>query len=457
MRRPSNRIHNSRCPSASRWAAMALLATGLFIAIYSTPLPRAQAQDGGELTWSKLLDRKPSVMAFSPNFAADHLVLFGSSNKDNNHGIWRSTDAGDTWTKSSEGIPENKQIDVYEIVFSPNFAQDRTIYASLNKSKVTMKEASGALFRSTDGGQSWAEIQMSGFPSRGIRPLQDLRSLDLSPAFADDGTMFAVASATGLYRSTDRGSTWKALLSENAIEIRISPNYVSDHLVMAATNSSGILYSTNGGDTWTPRNTGMDNVRNFKRVMFSANFATDKTILAMSSSDGVFITHNAGELWQNLAHAPSNVQMAVMAASPNFMADGVVAYSLSSADIFLSADLGKTWAGTNSAGTLGGQIQAIFLPPDYATSKTLYAVSVFGGLYRYYPVSAGSEQAVAATAAAARSTATAQAIPTTLAKEREVQSQTQVETGCITFFIAPPFLLGVWIVSRRSQRWPKEI
>lgn len=391
-------------------------------------------------------------MAFSPDFATDQLVLLGNSNKDNEHGIWRSTDGGDTWVKSSEGIPDNKDIDVYEIVFSPNFARDRTIFASINKQKVAMREAPGALYRSTDGGQQWNEITMSGFPSRGIRTLQDLRSLSLSPAFADDGTMFAVASATGIYRSNDRGSNWKQLLVENAIEIRVSPNYPQDRLVAVATNSSGLLFSDDGGDTWLPRNNGIETVRNFKRVIFSDKFAEDQTILAMSSSDGIFITHNAGESWENLARTPTNAQMVVMAATPSFASDGSLAYGLNNAAIYLSRDVGKTWDTTNSAGILGGQIQAIFLPPDYAQSNTLYAVSVFGGLYRYYPVQAGSEQATEATAAAVRSTATAQAIPTLIAKEREVQTETLAETGCITYFIAPPFLLGVWIVSRRNRR-----
>jgi hypothetical protein len=58
-------------------------------------LRAAQAQQGGHLTWSKLLDNKPHIMAFSPKFSKDRLVLFGSSRQDPQHGIWRSTDGGD--------------------------------------------------------------------------------------------------------------------------------------------------------------------------------------------------------------------------------------------------------------------------------------------------------------------------------------------------------------------------
>ena len=425
---------------------------GLLIGGLIDAQPRAAvAQTGGQLTWSKLSDRKPSVIAFSPHFATDRLALFGNSNKDNEHGIWRSTDGGETWVKSSQGIPDGKRIDVYAIVFSPAFAQDRTIYASVNKQKVAMREAPGALFRSTDSGQSWEEIQMTGFPSRGVRPLQDLRSLSLSPNFAQDGTMFAVASATGLYRTTDRGSTWKQLLVENAIEIQAAPTYAQDRLVVATTNSSGILFSTDGGDTWAPRVKGLEGVRNLKQVIFSSSFEQDRTLLVLSSSDGIFVSKNAGESWESVVRPPTNGQMAVMATTPEFMANGALAYALTSAEVYLSPDLGQTWQATNAASILGGQLQTLFMAPDYADSRVLYAVSVFGGVYRYYPVAAGSEQAVAATAAAVQATSTAQAIPTALAREQTTRQEALTETGCITYFIAPPFLLAVFVLSRRQR------
>jgi photosystem II stability/assembly factor-like uncharacterized protein len=441
-------ISPHRSFALARLAVAAGVAAGALVASALRP---AGAQQDGQLTWSKLSDRKPSVIAFSPEFATDRLALFGNSNKDNEHGIWRSTDGGDTWVKSSQGITDSKQIDVYAIEFSPAFAQDRTVYASVNKQKVAMREAPGALFRSTDGGQTWNEIAMSGFPSRGVRPLQDLRSLSLSPDFARDGTLFAVASATGLYRSTDRGSTWKQLLVENAIEIRAAPTYAQERLVVATTNSSGILFSVDGGDTWAPRNAGLEGVRNLKQVVFSANFAADRAMLILSSSDGIFETKNAGESWVSITRPPANAQMAALATTPDFATEGALAYALTSAEVYLSADLGGTWTSADAAGILGGQLQALAMSPDYATSRIVYAVSVFGGLYRYYPVTAGSNQAVAATAAAVRATGTAQAVPTALAREQVTRQEDLTETGCITFYIAPPFLAGMWVLSRRRR------
>lgn len=415
------------------------------------PVPVAYTQSTGQLTWVKLLDNKPHVMAFSPEFNTDRLALFGSSRQDREYGIWRSIDGGETWTKSSDGIPEGKEVDVYDIAFSPTFTQDQTVFASIHKQKVTLREATGALFRSTNGGIAWEEIAVTGFPARGVRPLQDLISLSLSSDFARDGIMFAVVSAVGVYRSNDGGNVWEQVLSESANEVEVAPNFAQERLVAVASVNSGLLLSTDGGTTWTPSAGGLERVRNVKQVLFSRDFAQDRTILVMSPIDGIFISRDSGASWENIARPPENELMVFMTATPTFASDRFLAYVLKGGEVYLSEDLGRTWRATNAVGILKGQVEAIFMPPDYASSRILYAVSVFNGLFRYYPVEVGSEAAATATAVAMRATATAEAIPTTLARERKIIEETYQETGCITYYIPPLILLGSWILYCRRQ------
>jgi photosystem II stability/assembly factor-like uncharacterized protein len=409
------------------------------------------AQSSGQLTWVKLLDNKPHVIAFSPEFNVDRLALFGSSRHDGEHGIWRSTDGGETWVKSSDGIPENKEVDVYDIVFSPTFARDQMVFASVHKKKVTLREATGALFRSTDGGKSWEEVAVTGFPARGARPLQDLISLSLSPDFARDRTMFAAVSAVGVYRSTDGGNVWKQVSSENANEVEVAPSFAQERLVAVASVNAGLLLSSDGGETWMPSTGGLERVRNVKQVLFSRDFAHDRMILVMSPIDGLFLSRDAGVSWENIARAPENELMVFVAATPTFASDRFLAYALRGGEIYLSEDLGRTWRATNAAGILERQVEAIFMPPNYISSRTLYAVSVFGGLFRYYPVEIGSEAAATATAVAVRATAAAEAIPTALAREQQVMEERYKETGCIAYYIPPTVLLGTWMLRRHRQ------
>lgn len=411
----------------------------------------AQAQPGSQLTWVKQLDYRPHVMAFSPEFHTDRLALFGSSKQDGEYGIWRSTDGGETWTKSSDGIPEAKAVDVYDIAFSPTFAQDQTVFVSVHKQKATLKEPTGALFRSTDGGKSWEEVAVTGFPDRGVRPLQDLISLSLSPDFARDGTMFAVVAAVGVYRSTDGGSTWQQVLSGSANAVEVAPTFAQDRLVAVASASSGLLLSVDSGETWSPARGNLEGVRNVKQVLFSRDFAQDKTILVMSPIDGIFISFDAGATWRNVVRPPEGNLMMYMAATPTFASDRFLAYALNGGEIYLSEDLGRTWQPTDSASFLEKQVTAIFMPPDYATRRTLYAVSPLTGLFRYHPIEAGSEAAAVATAVAVQATATAEAVSTALAQEGQVVEETLKETGCITYYIPPTVWLGIWAL-RRSRR-----
>jgi photosystem II stability/assembly factor-like uncharacterized protein len=424
----------------------------LLYLLFSPRAPRVHAQPAGQLTWLKHLDVKPHVIAFSPEFSTDRLALLGTAREDREHGIWRSTDGGETWTKSSDGIPEGKEVDVYDIAFSPTFAQDQTVFASVHKQKVTVKEAASALFRSTDGGKTWEEVIMQGFPIRSDgRPLQDLIALSLSPDFAHDGTMFAVVATKGVYRSTDRGSTWQQVLVENANDVQAAPTFAQERLVAVATTSSGLLLSTDGGETWSPSAGGLEGVRNVKQVLFSRDFAQDRTILAMSPTEGIFLSRDAGASWENIARPPGNQLMTHVAATPTFASDRFLAYALLGGEIYLSEDLGLTWQATGSAELLARQVEGLFMPPDYARSRTLYASSIYNGLFRYYPVEGGSEAAAMATAVAVQATATAEAIPTVMARERQIREETLKETGCITYYIPPTIFLGIWALHRRRR------
>ncbi|NIV35567.1 MAG: hypothetical protein GWN58_40785, partial [Anaerolineae bacterium] len=63
------------------------------------------------------------------------------------------------------------------------------------------------IFRSTNGGRAWREVDFSP-------DLAPVLSLALSPAYAEDGILFAGTESHGLYRSQDGGRTWTRLGEE---------------------------------------------------------------------------------------------------------------------------------------------------------------------------------------------------------------------------------------------------
>jgi photosystem II stability/assembly factor-like uncharacterized protein len=122
-------------------------------------------------------------------------------------GLYESTDGGDSWTKILAG--DNDTAGAADVALDPK--DPNTIYASMwdnfrEPDKRTYEGLGSGLYKSSDGGRTWARI---GTPFFGPRP--DLGRIGV--AVAPDGTVYAnAAGASGLYNgfytSTDGGQTF---------------------------------------------------------------------------------------------------------------------------------------------------------------------------------------------------------------------------------------------------------
>ena len=57
-----------------------------------------------------------------------------------------------------------------------------------------------------------------------------------------------------------------------------------------------------------------------------------------------------------------------------------------------------------------------------------------------------------ATAVSVKATLTAEAVPTSLAQQEEKRSEAVVETGCISYSIAPAMLVGLLVLRLGTRR-----
>jgi hypothetical protein len=101
---------------------------------------------------------------------------------------------------SDQGVPLRDllptQLGLTTIEMSPNFSSDATVFLGT--------EAHGVL-RSNDGGANWLASNENPISL----PVVDLA---ISPSFTEDGELYA-GTPEGLYFSSDRGSTWRYLLN----------------------------------------------------------------------------------------------------------------------------------------------------------------------------------------------------------------------------------------------------
>jgi photosystem II stability/assembly factor-like uncharacterized protein len=120
--------------------------------------------------------------------------------------------------------------------------------------------ASGGIFKTTDGGASWAPI----FDSQ---PVSSIGSLAVAPSdtnvvWAGTGETFIrsdVSQGNGIYKSTDAGKTWKCMGLENTGRIgRIAIDPRNPEAVFAAAmghaygpqQERGVYRTIDGGKTW---------------------------------------------------------------------------------------------------------------------------------------------------------------------------------------------------------------
>lgn len=232
---------------------------------------------------------------------------------------------------------------VQELAISPAFAEDQTVFAAL----AATDEGLG-LWRSTDGGQSWR------MANRGLSDLA-VTNLAISPAFAVDQTLFATARRDGLFRSTDGGQSWVRLTEryypsqtypQPPAGVFVSPAYGRDRTAFVA--QDGLWRSTDGGETWTLA------LPEISSLAFSPGFSTDHTLFGWSGSGGVLRSTDAGNTWQAASAGLSLTDFGWgrIVIAPDFAASQTVYFfwtptaSDAPPQLFRSIDAGQTWEHT---------------------------------------------------------------------------------------------------------------
>jgi len=319
--------------------------------------------DGGD-SWQGLQSGLPSESGVTAlSLLDDDSFLLGTESGD----IYRVAVDDLSWAAmvGKEGMVQPYEVDVNALAISPEYAQDRTIYAG---------SAAAGVFLSTDKGLHWQE---TGFPARGSDP--DLVHLALSPDYPQDRTLFATAGWRP-YRSTDGGNSWQVLgRGLPAVfpisALTISPDYSQDRTVYSGGNYlvPRIFVSTDGGESWQASGQGLpESSSGVDAIAFSPGYATDRTAYAWLKNQGLYRSTDGGASWEQVFEEEWwSVQSLVL--SPRFPTDGMLLGVLFVL-LHQSLDGGFTWQDL-SAGLPAGTVwvRALVLSPDFERDGTLFA------------------------------------------------------------------------------------
>ena len=258
------------------------------------------------------------VLAVSPSYSSDQTIFTATRQGE----VFRSEGAGEhgTWTKV-DGFDER----VRSLAVSPDYANDRVLYAGTVV----------GVYISHDGGDSWNAAGPRMATQTQGRDIEPGALVAISPGYGEDGTVFA-GTDSGLFVTRDAGRSWTVVTAEpltasSQIEaVAVSPDYQNDRTVLVSTRERGLLRSTNGGTTFravgTELTEGNHLVADFSNptsepIQFSPSFATDRTIFAYAQTEVVRST-DGGDSWEIL-HLPSgNAVLESLGIEPRAPANG---------------------------------------------------------------------------------------------------------------------------------------
>lgn len=212
-------------------------------------------------------------------------------------GVYRSTDGGTTWAKTTgTGLQ--------------NFSTITAIAVNPTNASLLYAGNSFSFFKSTDGGNTFTQVNVSQFSS-------GVNAIVFDPS--TPSTIY-VGQNNGVFKSTDSGATW---VPQNNFGVPGTPNIqalaispTSPQTIYAGSNNNGLFKSTNGGGIWSPMNTGMggSNPLNITSIAIDpSNTAIIYT--GHNFSGGINKSTNGGASWAPSTNGVNNASISAMVAT----------------------------------------------------------------------------------------------------------------------------------------------
>lgn len=175
-------------------------------------------------------------------------------------GLWRSTDAGLSWTPLTDFLPT---LAIGCIEFDESDPDRMWMGTGEGWGNLDAVHGVGVLF-SSDAGVTWQQTGMSAIPAQGL----DIYELEYNEATG----VLMVARDGGLYRSTDDGATFDEVMTEGTWkDIEIKPGSTDTYYAnVHGSSANGFYKSTDDGLTWTQTTTGLP----ASNLIFNSRIAT---------------------------------------------------------------------------------------------------------------------------------------------------------------------------------------
>ncbi|NND80603.1 MAG: glycosyl hydrolase, partial [Maribacter sp.] len=236
-------------------------------------------------------------------------------------GIWKTTDDGITWKNVSDGFLKTGTVGAIAVSESdPN-----VVVAGMGEhaARGVMTSMGDGVYKSTDAGKTWKHM--------GLDYTRHISDVVIHPTNPDiiyvtaQGAQYGPSADRGIYRSLNGGTSWERVLfiNDTTGASSLSMDMQNPRILYASMwehrrypwtmesggEHSGLYKSTDGGTSWEKLKTGLP--EEFGKSGISVSRANPERVFAVIEAEGtkagVYRSDNAGEKWQQVNKNRVNV------------------------------------------------------------------------------------------------------------------------------------------------------
>jgi photosystem II stability/assembly factor-like uncharacterized protein len=226
-------------------------------------------------------------------------------------GVWKTTNAGTTWTPVFD---DQQSYSIACVVIDPKNPSIVWVGTGENNAQRSVSRGDG-VYKSEDGGRSWTRM--------GLQKSEQIGKIVIDPRdsnivwVAAQGPLWAPGGDRGLYKTTDGGKTWKAVLSisENTgvTDVVLDPRepdvvYAAawqrrrhEWTLIGGGPESALYKSADGGATWKKLTSGLPGAEMGRIGLAVAPTQPDTVYAIIEARDGAggfFRSTDRGATWE---------------------------------------------------------------------------------------------------------------------------------------------------------------
>ena len=281
----------------------------------TTPTPKPEPMSSGTFAGMKFRSIGPAVtsgrviaFAVNPNDRANYYVGVASG------GVWKTDNAGTTWTPVFE---KENSYSIGAVTLDPKNPAVVWVGTGENNAQRSVGYGDG-VYKSEDGGKSWKNM--------GLKTSEHIGKIVIDPRdsntvfVAAQGPLWSAGGERGLYKTTDGGKTWKAVItvSENTgvSDVAIDPSnpdvmYAAAwmrrrhfYTLVNGGPESAMYKSTDGGNTWAKLKSGLP-PGDLGRIGIAISPVDTNvvyaTVEASGNLSGIFRSKDQGATWEKMS------------------------------------------------------------------------------------------------------------------------------------------------------------